>query len=39
MNAITNKQQQWLWFAALYCGGLLTTMLLAYLVRWMVSIN
>jgi hypothetical protein len=39
MRAITNKQQQWLWFAVLWWGGLLTTMLLAYLVRWMVSIN
>jgi hypothetical protein len=39
MRAITKKQQQWLWFVVLWCGGLLTTIFLARLVRWMVSIS
>ncbi|MHC1743682.1 MAG: DUF2474 domain-containing protein [Syntrophobacteraceae bacterium] len=33
MRALTKKQQEWLWFAALWCGGLLGTGLLAFLVR------
>ncbi len=33
MKALTSKQREWLWFAALWCGGLLGTALLALLVR------
>ena len=36
MKALTEKQRQWLWFAALWCGGLITVLLLAYLDRWMI---
>ena len=39
MKALTEIRRQWLWFAVLWFGGLSTTILLAYLVRWMVSIN
>jgi hypothetical protein len=36
MKALTDKQRQWLWFAALWCGGLTATFFLSYLVRWLV---
>jgi uncharacterized membrane protein len=39
MKALTEKQRQWLWFAALWCGGLFTVFLLSYLVRWLISIS
>lgn len=38
MKALTEKRRQWLWFAGLSLGGLSVTILLACLVRWMVSI-
>ncbi len=39
MRALTKKQQQWLWFVALWCCGLAAVMLLAYLVRLLMGIN
>jgi hypothetical protein len=36
MKAPINKKRQWLWFAALWCSGLMATFLLSYLVRWLV---
>ena len=36
MNRITEKKRQWLWFAALWCGGLAATLALSYLLRWIV---
>jgi hypothetical protein len=39
MKALTEKQQEWLWFVLLWCGGLLSTGLLAFLVRTVVSIK
>jgi hypothetical protein len=39
MKALTKKQQEWLWFALLWCVGLLATALLAFLVRSMVSMK
>jgi hypothetical protein len=39
MKALTEKQRQWLWFAALCCGGLIAVSLLAYLTRWVISIT
>jgi hypothetical protein len=36
MKALTEKKRQWLWFAALWCGGLITTFLLSYLARWLI---
>ena len=38
MKALTEKRRQWLWFAGLWLGGLLATILLAWLVRWIVKI-
>ena len=39
MRALTKKQQQWLWFVVLWCGGLGAVMLLAYLVRLLMGIG
>lgn len=39
MKALTKKQQEWLWFALLWCGGLSGSALLALLVRAVVSIQ
>jgi hypothetical protein len=36
MKALTEKQRQWLWFAALWCGGLIAAILLSYLARWLI---
>jgi len=36
MKALTEKQRQWLWFATLWCGGLLAAFLLSYLARWLI---
>jgi hypothetical protein len=38
MKALTEKQGQWVWFAALWCGGLIAAFLLAYLARELISI-
>jgi hypothetical protein len=38
MKALTDKQRQWLWFAALWCGGLLTFLLLSYGIRWIITV-
>jgi len=37
MKAPTEKQRQWLWFAALWCSGLIAAFLLACLARWVMS--
>ena len=37
MKAFTENQRQWLWFAALWCGGLIAAFLLAYLARRLIS--
>ncbi len=39
MKAFTRKQQEWLWFALLWCGGLMATGLLAFLVRMIVAMH
>jgi hypothetical protein len=39
MKALTEKQRQWLWFAALWCSGLISAFLLAYLARWLILIT
>jgi hypothetical protein len=36
MKALTDKQRQWFWFAALWCGGLVATAALAKIFRWVV---
>jgi len=38
MRPRTKKQQQWLWFVLLWCGGLATAALLAYVVRLFMTI-
>ena len=37
MKAPTDKNKQWLWFAALWSGGLMTAFFLSYLVRFLIS--
>ncbi len=39
MRPLTEKQQQWLWFVVLWCGGLGAVLLLAYLIRLMMRIG
>lgn len=39
MKALTKGQQEWLWFALLWCGGLGATALLAFLVRSIVGMK
>jgi hypothetical protein len=36
MKALIEKQRQWLWFAALWCAGLIAAFLLSYLARWLI---
>jgi hypothetical protein len=38
MKACTRKQRQWLWFAGLWCAGLIAAWVLATLTRWIVAI-
>jgi hypothetical protein len=37
MSPLTKRQREWLWFAVLWCGGLLGTALVAFLTRKLVS--
>lgn len=39
MKPFTEKTKQWLWFAGLWVGGLLATLLLARAIRWLVTIG
>jgi hypothetical protein len=39
MKACTDKQRQWLWFAALWCGGIAGAFFLAYAVRWVIAVT
>ncbi len=39
MKALTEKQRQWLWFATLWCGGLIAVLLLAYVVRLLILLS
>ena len=36
MKRLTDAQRQWVWFIALWTGGLVATALLALLFRWVV---
>jgi hypothetical protein len=36
MSRLTEKQRQWLWFAALWCGGAVAVLALSYGFRWIV---
>lgn len=37
MNRCTDKQRQWLWFVALWCGGIGAALTLAYFIRWVIA--
>ena len=37
MKAPTERRRQWLWFAALWCAGLLAAVLLARGARWFMA--
>ncbi|MDJ0829263.1 MAG: hypothetical protein QNI92_05380 [Desulfobacterales bacterium] len=37
MKAPTDKKRQWLWFVALWCGGLTAALILGYLVRLLIT--
>jgi hypothetical protein len=37
MKACTERQRQVLWFAALWCGGIVAAFALAGLVRWVIT--
>jgi hypothetical protein len=37
MKPCTEKQRQWLWFAALWCTGLGAAFMLAWLTRWLIT--
>jgi hypothetical protein len=39
MKVPTDKKRQWLWFATLWCGGLMATFILSYLVRWLIKVT
>jgi hypothetical protein len=39
MKLRTDTFRQWLWFAALWCGGLLSVALLAAITRWIVLVG
>ena len=38
MKSLTKKQQQWMWFLVLWCGGLAAAALLASLVRLIMGV-
>lgn len=38
MKPLTEKQRQWIWFILLWCGGLCTTVLLSYALRWVIRL-
>lgn len=37
MKTLTEPQKQWLWFVALWCGGLAAAALLARATRWLFT--
>lgn len=39
MKQRTEAFKQWLWFAALWCGGLLSVVLLAAITRWIIRLG
>ena len=38
MKPLTEKQRQWLWFTALWTGGLVTALTLSSIIRFMISL-
>jgi hypothetical protein len=39
MRAPTESRHPWLWFAALWCAGIIAALLLVYTVRWLVGVT
>jgi hypothetical protein len=39
MKACTEKQRQWIWFVALWCGGIAAAFVLASLVRLLIKVT
>jgi hypothetical protein len=39
MKLRTDTLKEWLWFAVLWCGGLLSVALLAGITRWIVRLG
>jgi hypothetical protein len=37
MRRLTEKQKQWAWFVALWCGGLLTVLTLSSIIKFGMS--
>ena len=37
MKACTDKQRQILWFATLWCSGVIAVFVLASLIRWIIA--
>jgi hypothetical protein len=37
MKRLTDKQRQWLWFAALFTAGMAAMAILAGVVRWLLG--
>ena len=38
-KSLTSKQKQWIWFLALWFGGLSLTMLLSFVIRMVMGIG
>ena len=39
MKPLTKKQQQWVWFVGLWCGGLAAVLLLVRMIRWLMRLS
>lgn len=39
MKPITDTLKQWLWFAALWCCGLMAVALVAAITRWIIRLG
>lgn len=37
MNPVTEKKRQWLWFAALWCAGLVAVLTFSYVYKWLMA--
>jgi hypothetical protein len=35
LNAVP-RAKEWVWFAALWCGGLFTALAMAYPIKWLI---
>lgn len=38
MLPLTKKQKEWLWFAALWCGGLASALTLGYMIKFFMKL-